>query len=344
VAVSDHIELSGDPYLVPEGGVVLFPEIGGVKVSGLTIGEINDLLTKKFNTVLYNARVTTVLRLRRVLEVSVLGDVFKPAVVPIQVGLTVADAISAAGGLKTDLLASDVNVTVTHRDGSRATFPLTGLLNGEKGDNPVLQEGDSVFLDAGIYSVYVVGQVFKPGIQLLKRGSGILEAISQSGGPTPQGAISRVQLVHLNGQEQIVDLVPAMVQGKRGALPKLVPGDLITVPMTTSQFAVLGHVKSPGVFPLPDGQTVTLAQAIALAGGDVRGRVGKISVARNDGGKQSQHVYDFTKYLAKADPTENPRILPGDVVFVPETNHIDNALLLGALGVFGVLYSTFNRG
>jgi len=345
IVVANHPELSsisiggnGTPYLVPDDGIVMFPEIGPVHVAGHTMTELTLLLTKKFNAVLFDAHITLIYRQRRTLQVPVLGDLVKPVPLPLAAGVRVSDAISTSGGLLPEVKAAEVQITVAHRDGSHVTFPMTGLLQGDPADNPVLKEGDSVFVDSGEFTVYVAGQVLKPGATVLKRGGGLIEALASAGGTTDTGAISRVQVTHVNGTQETVDLVPALLRGQVAGLPKVGTGDSIMVPQTNAQFAVLGHVTTPGVFPYPEGQTITLAQAIGYAKGDVRGKVSHITVSHSDSGKTVQKSYDFTKYLVKADKTQNPDIHPGDVVFVPGTNQLDNETAFSGIGALGIIF------
>jgi protein involved in polysaccharide export with SLBB domain len=341
VVVANHAELSGS-FLVPEGGSVLFPELGPINVIGKTLAELNKTLTDRYNKILYDARVTTIFKLRRVSQVSVLGDVAHAGVVALTGNIRVSDAISTAGGLLPDIRASEVMVTVTHSDGTKTVFSMSGLLDGTPGDNPVLKEGDAVFVDTGEFTVYVIGQVVKPGSTPLKRGAGILEAIAAAGGTTDLGAPSRIRVLHADGSEEVVNIVPALSHGESQKLPPVRQGDVITVPQNSTVFSVLGHVLNPGVFPLPEDHPITLAQAIGLAHGDVRGAVSRIKIASMQNGVSITRTYNFTKYLVKADPSANPVIHAGDVVFVPETDRLANDLTIQAFVAVAYLIRGFS--
>lgn len=83
------------------------------------------------------------------------------------------------------------------------------------------------------------------------------------------------------------------------------------------RFTVLGQVQKPGSYDIPSEETVTMLQAIAMAGGFTRLAVqGKVTVTRTLGGKRSLTV-DVKS--AANDPTMQPfEILPDDTIFVAE--------------------------
>jgi polysaccharide export outer membrane protein len=84
------------------------------------------------------------------------------------------------------------------------------------------------------------------------------------------------------------------------------------------RFTVLGQVQKPGTFEIPNEETVTLMQAIAMAGGYTRlaNRSGVI-VSRNVAGKKVSHTLDvrMTANDAESKPFE---ILPEDTITIPE--------------------------
>jgi polysaccharide export outer membrane protein len=81
--------------------------------------------------------------------------------------------------------------------------------------------------------VYAMGEVAKPGMVEVKRGTTLLQALAASGGPTPYAATKRIQLRRSfkNGQSQILHFdYKALMSGD--AVPTIVlqPGDVIMVP------------------------------------------------------------------------------------------------------------------
>ena len=93
---------------------------------------------------------------------------------------------------------------------------------------------------------------------------------------------------------------------------------LTVVEYAKRRFTVLGQVQKPGTFEIPNEETVTLMQAIAMAGGYTRlaNRSGVI-VSRNVAGKKVSHTLDvrMTANDAESKPFE---ILPEDTITIPE--------------------------
>jgi protein involved in polysaccharide export with SLBB domain len=84
-----------DTVTVDERGRVLFPKIGLVDASALTIGDFRDTVRARFSEYLKDAPVDLVV-LRRV---AVNGAVMKPDVYYVDVSMTLRDVIARAGGV-----------------------------------------------------------------------------------------------------------------------------------------------------------------------------------------------------------------------------------------------------
>jgi protein involved in polysaccharide export with SLBB domain len=142
---------------------------------------------------------------------------------------------------------------------------------------------------------------------------------------------------------ETVDLVPALVHGQHVKMPDLRSGDLITIPVNQDNFSILGYVKTPGSFPIPQGKTFTLADAVSAANGqskdfDMRARLSQVRVAHKEAGGEKLYTYNLSKYLSKGDVTQNPNITAGDIIFVPETNQVSAPTLAQILEGVGLGY------
>lgn len=85
------------------------------------------------------------------------------------------------------------------------------------------------------------------------------------------------------------------------------------------QFTVLGQVRNPGPYTMPDDQLVTLQQAIGMAGGFTPGaKRGKVVVTRTIGGENIIYNVDGTAFMRDRN-AKSFMILPDDTIFVPET-------------------------
>jgi hypothetical protein len=91
--------------------------------------------------------------------------------------------------------------------------------------------------------------------------------------------------------------------------------------MKASTYSILGQVNQPGQMVSPD-DPMTVSKAITLAGGPTRlAALDKVQLIRTDAdGATKTTTVDVKKALAgKATPEEDPVVLPGDRINVPES-------------------------
>jgi polysaccharide export outer membrane protein len=93
---------------------------------------------------------------------------------------------------------------------------------------------------------------------------------------------------------------------------------LIVAEYSKRRFTVLGQVDKPGSFEIPSEETVTLLEAIAMAGGYTRlADKARIKITRMTGGRTVTVTVD-TKREANDAETMSFEIHPDDTVTVPE--------------------------
>jgi protein involved in polysaccharide export with SLBB domain len=91
------------------------------------------------------------------------------------------------------------------------------------------------------------------------------------------------------------------------------------IDFSKKRFTVLGQVQSPGSYSMPDNEAVTLLQAIGMAGGYTRiAEPSNITVKRIANGVESLMKLN-AKRMARGDTSAAFKILPGDVISVPES-------------------------
>lgn len=114
--------------------------------------------------------------------------------------------------------------------------------------------------------VFVVGQARRPGSYTISSLSTLLNALFASGGPLPQGSLRDVQVKR--GNETVVhfDLYDLLLKGDKSKDVRLLPGDVIFIPPSGPQVALLGSVNNAAIYELR-GET-RVEQLIQLAGGE----------------------------------------------------------------------------
>ncbi len=171
----------------------------------------------------------------------------------------------------------------------------------------------------------ITGQVVHGGMIEFRQGDTLLTLVTQGGGAVPDRAdLRRATFRRANSQEVIpIDLYAMLIQGDTSQNYELEDGDILNIPEETmDRILVQGAVLQPGVFGYKE--PMTLADAISQAHGEIQGRsmFSKIMIIRQMRGQPGQYLRiqaDFVRFIRKGDATQNLTLMPGDLVYVPET-------------------------
>lgn len=175
--------------------------------------------------------------------------------------------------------------------------------------------------------VHVLGEVNRPGVQEFKYGDKVMEAIAQAGSFRESAYLRGVTLTRKAQKDSVpLDLHQLFFEGDMSKNLELQDGDAIYIPEdTTNKFYVLGEVMRPGQFKLKEDMTVM--DAISTASGPTQRGILNGTVLIRGGGDPSKPAerikLDLGSFISKADITQNIKLAPGDVVYVPETSKPD---------------------
>lgn len=139
--------------------------------------------------------------------------------------------------------------------------------------------GTEVYVSLGsvrAITVFVGGEVERPGQVSLTALADISAALAQAGGVRRSGSLRNVRIVSANGSFS-VDLYGLLGIGAPPSV-RLRDGDRIIVPVIGETAAVSGSVSRPGVYEL-HGPT-SVGELLAYAGGAVRPRGNSIAISR----------------------------------------------------------------
>lgn len=134
--------------------------------------------------------------------------------------------------------------------------------------------GSEVFVSIGQVrqvSIFVGGEVVRPGMQALTAFASVLDALVAAGGVKRTGSLRAIRVEGPNGR-RVLDLYPVLA-GDGGAQPDLTlrEGERLLVPPLGGVAAVGGEVTRPGIYELPPGVAqLPLASLLALAGEPLR--------------------------------------------------------------------------
>lgn len=159
VEVGGENELEAEDLRVCENGEVVLPIIGTVKLGGLTLADVSDLLTTLYSPY-YIEKPIVRIQFSMVETgasspwgyVTVLGRVRKPGHVnlPPTRDMTVSSAIQGADGFDTSANVTAIRITRTGKDQTKTKIKVNINRIGEDGDVR-LRAGDVVYVPERVF-------------------------------------------------------------------------------------------------------------------------------------------------------------------------------------------------
>ncbi|MDE0423765.1 MAG: SLBB domain-containing protein [Candidatus Poribacteria bacterium] len=282
VTVDGYPEYSMDRIPVPiqQDGYVSYPLIGLIKVTGLTVSELQAEMQSAFSAQLPTARVfVTLMEPKRTIlvfgAVTMRGrgnlHVFEVGQVYLLQALASADIIYETADLK--------NIYIW-RDGKLHQKVDYLQLIDDGGPDIPLEDHDTIFVPS-IYqqrSVRVIGAVTSPGVyRITVPEVPAIQVLNLAGG-------SRSEFADLNNAEIITSEARILVDlSEEDTTVMLSPGDTLYIPLADAKISVTGAVKKPGQYVITE--PVPLREAIVMAGGfdETRANPKKCILTRADG-------------------------------------------------------------
>ena len=153
IGTGDVLEISvwKDPDLsrtviVPPDGVISFPLIDTIRVTNLSVADLDKVITQKLSEFIPDVTVTVMLTEINSLKAYVIGKVNTPGMYDITLDTNVMQILAQAGGLTP--FASDGNIVILRRKNNQITKIPFDYGQVEKGknleQNILLQPGDVV--------------------------------------------------------------------------------------------------------------------------------------------------------------------------------------------------------
>lgn len=212
VTVFQNADLSVEAR-VSEGGQINVPLIGAVTIGGLTITAAERRIETMLREGGFVLRPQVTIQTIRILssQISVLGQVGKPGRYPIElVSSKVSEMIAAAGGVVPG--GADIVTLVGNRNGApvKLDIDLPAILQSGRAELDVqVENGDIIYVDRAP-TVYIYGEVQRPGQLRLERGMTLMQMLAAGGGLTARGTERgiRVHRRDATGQVKILELRP----------------------------------------------------------------------------------------------------------------------------------------
>jgi polysaccharide export outer membrane protein len=219
VMVIDQAQLTGK-FIVRADGTFVYPLLGNVKASGLTLQAIEDQMRAALaKGYLKDPQVSVSVDQYRSQQIFVMGEVRQPGAMQFTGTMHLVEALARAGST-TDHAGSDAivirpknGIPVSDAVALATTQPrpddtaakeadiihanLEFLRTGAVAENIFLKGGDTIFVPRAP-SVFVSGEVRSPGEFTIRTGMTVREVLALAGGVIASGSTRRIQVIRLD--------------------------------------------------------------------------------------------------------------------------------------------------
>jgi polysaccharide export outer membrane protein len=234
---------------VGNNGSIVFPPLGEVPATGLTLKQLGDRLTERITSFLRQTSSVTVTVIEyRSKSVFVSGAVARPGRYGAETMPSLIDVISLAGGASpgADLTQVEIIRKVGEGPEHKTIYAdvASSLRNGVGVPLPDLMPGDAIVVpgiaapgtSAAGLGVGILGEVNKPGLYPVGPGQDLWSAIAAAGGATALGNLKKVHVItpQGGGGAPVVATLNLKDSLKRGGRAPFIvkPGDVVYVTST----------------------------------------------------------------------------------------------------------------
>lgn len=248
--------------VVDRDGKIFIPNVGAVHVYGLSFAQLQKLLHDKFANVYTNFKMNITFGKLRTIKVFVVGEVARPGAYTMSALATVFNAIYAAGGPTPK--GSMRAIKLIRKNEVIDTIDLYKfLLEGDKSQDHRLFTQDTIFIPLQEALVGIAGEVKRPAMYELKKGTMLSELVKMAGGVKPTGYLHRIQVERIQHHERkiITDIELDSLYKEENEDIELLDGDfalVFPIPKQTYKYVELaGTVLRPGRYELKDKMRIT---------------------------------------------------------------------------------------
>lgn len=336
---------------VDRHGYIFMPSQGNIKISGLTTGQISDLLTNNLPKYLSKSDRASVNLIEKRHYIQILGHVAMPGWYNIPESANIQAMLSQAGGILDGADLSKVSISRT-KDGRTEKIAADiqrYLLKGDTKILPQLHENDTVFVPLMVTSkklkgmqparttsgIRIFGAVNSPGIYPAAKGMNLLDLLITAHGEAADADLSNIKIMRAGGARDVFDmqaLLDADTTGTPASFPKIKKGDIVHIsrkPLVALDGRGNAIAAAPQSITMtgpgsnakglrPFYQPMTPLQAITQGGGvNDFADTEDIFIIRRVGGKQKNLPYNYDKALKGEAPDVDFQLRPGDIIFIP---------------------------
>ncbi|MDE3273447.1 SLBB domain-containing protein [Pseudoalteromonas sp. G4] len=268
--------------------------------------------------------------------VTLFGELHSPGSFSYKPDMNIIDALMRAEGVTR---YADVTKIRVIQNNQPTIFDLKQYLDsGDTSLLPKIGAGTTIFVPIMVddvnttaRTIYIMGEVQKPGAYEASNEIGFLDILANAGGPTRFAETRQIKILTPAGSNVLFDLQAYSEGYSTVSIPKIAPGDVIFVPEKTDlnekswlkvaptrAVKIMGAIHHPGRYEWSDEMDFT--DLFAHAGGPTKGaNVNDIKIIRQG---QLLQRFSLDEYAnSDGDNYPLPTIIAGDTIIVEELPH-----------------------
>lgn len=326
-------------------GYIIVNGVGSLQASGSTVPAIQAIILRELNKSLNSVVISLNLKEVHSRLIRILGNVKQPGELPLKDGMRVLDVVANAGGFLD--APQDISGKLVRRDGSMMDFKVNDATLQPLGDdNPILCAGDLIIVEAipeKKIRVHIIGEVITQGAFDMHRDCTLASLLAEAGGPTRSADMAGCTV--WRGKERMVAFSEKAADGgwmgdARGLV--LEDGDLVVVPKNQNNYAIIGQIVKPGVYPVVASSPVPIMDALAEASGPMASAdLSKALLIQKQANQSTVEKINLNNLLTEKVYVGVRNLNPGDILYIPPKGNRrlgweDILAPLTALNVLGV--------
>ncbi|NYF78210.1 SLBB domain-containing protein [Granulicella arctica] len=236
-------------FTVDRSGNVYIPQVGAVRVAGVSFAQVTDYLRTQIGRTFRNFDLNVNIGQLRSIQIFIVGEARRPGSYTVSSLSTLVNALFASGGPSP--MGSMRSIQVKRGKEIVTTFDLYDLLlKGDKSKDVQLVSGDVIYIPPVGPMVALAGSIDTPGLYELKSESTVKDAIALAGGLSTlaQNKDVRIERIAHHDSRTVLDV---KLDGVGMATP-LSDGDILEISPIIDGFkdavTLRGNVAEPRRF------------------------------------------------------------------------------------------------
>ncbi|MBL6654612.1 MAG: SLBB domain-containing protein [Flavobacteriaceae bacterium] len=262
-----EIQLVGqktDSHILPvkRDGSVSIPGVGKVFVSGLSLDNAVNTISKKIESFYTAVEAYTTLVSVRDIQVIIAGNAFSPGPYTLNGNSTLFHALAISGGPSEDGSFRQIDLVRGGKVIETADFYET-FINGASSFSSRLRSGDLVFVRPVSNLVSISGAVKRPGTYELRPDENLSTVISFANGINNKADLSQISLIRIS--DGMVSNIPVKSLSEFNNMLSEDNDKLVIGSYSYRSVEIEGAVKNPGKYLINEGAGIY--DLVIIAGG-----------------------------------------------------------------------------